>query len=658
MNANVMNVVSVQEQLRHFASSNSFWTDLELIFGTEYNQAIAQNFRNQWLNNDFSSLPVIKILSSEILGNALGGYAISTNTIYLSDSFLATATSQQITALVLEEIGHFIDANINTVDPEGDEGELFSLLVRGITPGEAELNRIQNENDHETIVIDGQEITIEMGTTITTTTSVDNPITINGTGISGASIDQVGVFMNSGVSVSSTGNATITITGKGWDDSSSGSHAGFWAQSGGFITSVKGAIVINGTAGQGNGSNRGVYLQSGAYISSTDTATITVTGTGSSASTSTGNNGVYVTNTNSRITSLNGNIKITGTSGGGTNTNNGVHLPGGGSISSTGNATITVTGNSLNSTTGTGNRGVNIGGSSTSSTSITSLNGDINVTGTGGGGTSNNQGVFLDSNGSISSTGIGNITVIGIGGSGTSGSDGIGIQNTNSKIQSNTGNISLTGTATGSNFGINLGTNNSIISTSGQISLLGNTINLNNNSTISSGGAVYINSDSDGQPGITTLGATVTVVASTLFLNDTMTVNYNGGATARFDKIQLTGTLDLNGSTLSLDLTGYSATFGQQFTLIDNDGVDVVTGTFSGLAEGATVGTSNSLDVLITYQGGDGNDVQLYIPSNQAPTDLALSANTINENVVIGTGVLIGNITITDADASGNNNVL
>ena len=43
---------------------------------------------------------------------------------------------------------------------------------------------------------------------------------------------------------------------------------------------------------------------------------------------------------------------------------------------------------------------------------------------------------------------------------------------------------------------------------------------------------------------------------------------------------------------------------------------------------------------------------------NEAPTNLTLSANTITENTVIGTGVKIGDITITDPDATGNNNVL
>jgi phosphodiesterase/alkaline phosphatase D-like protein len=43
---------------------------------------------------------------------------------------------------------------------------------------------------------------------------------------------------------------------------------------------------------------------------------------------------------------------------------------------------------------------------------------------------------------------------------------------------------------------------------------------------------------------------------------------------------------------------------------------------------------------------------------NEPPTAIALSANTIAENTLIGTGVKIGNLSVTDPDASGNNNVL
>jgi len=43
---------------------------------------------------------------------------------------------------------------------------------------------------------------------------------------------------------------------------------------------------------------------------------------------------------------------------------------------------------------------------------------------------------------------------------------------------------------------------------------------------------------------------------------------------------------------------------------------------------------------------------------NEAPNEIALSANTIIENVAVGAGLLVGQLTVTDPDASGNNNLL
>jgi len=83
-----------------------------------------------------------------------------------------------------------------------------------------------------------------------------------------------------------------------------------------------------------------------------------------------------------------------------------------------------------------------------------------------------------------------------------------------------------------------------------------------------------------------------------------------GTAPGAFDQIAVTGTVSLSNAKLDLSLlSGYAPTSGS-FTIIDNDSLDAVTGTFLGLAEGAsvTVGTTN---FQISYIGGDGNDVVL-----------------------------------------------
>ncbi|MBE9196861.1 cadherin repeat domain-containing protein, partial [Synechocystis sp. LEGE 06083] len=74
------------------------------------------------------------------------------------------------------------------------------------------------------------------------------------------------------------------------------------------------------------------------------------------------------------------------------------------------------------------------------------------------------------------------------------------------------------------------------------------------------------------------------------------------------------------------------------------------------------IGTDNVYDITVTASDGLLSDSQAIVITvtnvNEAPTDLALSANSINENIDTTGGVLIGDLTITDPDASGNNNVL
>ncbi len=81
-----------------------------------------------------------------------------------------------------------------------------------------------------------------------------------------------------------------------------------------------------------------------------------------------------------------------------------------------------------------------------------------------------------------------------------------------------------------------------------------------------------------------------------------------------YDQLKVTGTVDVTSGTLNVSLyNGFKPVLGQKYTIIDNDGTaDAVTGTFTGLAEGATV-TSGKYSFKISYKGGDGNDVVLSV---------------------------------------------
>lgn len=84
------------------------------------------------------------------------------------------------------------------------------------------------------------------------------------------------------------------------------------------------------------------------------------------------------------------------------------------------------------------------------------------------------------------------------------------------------------------------------------------------------------------------------------------------GATYSGYPLRVTGTVALGGATLRFPQPWNGALSpGSTITLIDNDGVDPVSGTFAGLPEGATF-RDGTRYFVITYHGGTGNDVVLY----------------------------------------------
>jgi hypothetical protein len=83
----------------------------------------------QWSSGDFTGIPPIVLLSSADMNGAMGAYAISTGTIYLNADWLATASKDQINAVLTEELGHHLDGSLNAVETPGDEGEYFASLL-------------------------------------------------------------------------------------------------------------------------------------------------------------------------------------------------------------------------------------------------------------------------------------------------------------------------------------------------------------------------------------------------------------------------------------------------------------------------------------------------------------------------------------------------
>ena len=134
--------------------------------------------------------------------------------------------------------------------------------------------------------------------------------------------------------------------------------------------------------------------------------------------------------------------------------------------------------------------------------------------------------------------------------------------------------------------------------------------------------AVTVNNGGTLSPGTS---AGILHVAGNLALNlgATYLVDLNGTAVGtQYDQTDVAGTVTLANATLSLRL-GFSPAAGDQFTIINNDGVDAVSGTFLALPEGGVLVAGGQL-FSISYAGGDGNDVVLAAVIPEAQTWMLL----------------------------------
>jgi Ca2+-binding RTX toxin-like protein len=190
-------LISVRDSLRKFVNEADFDTKMRVAFGEEIDAtevdvsstetktatripSLAKSpilsledpklmflsnlgeIKSAWMVGDFTALPPIEVRLAAELNGANGAFAAANNRIYLALEFLqANPPPEAIAAVVLEEIGHWVDTQLNEVDSLGDEGEIFSALVRGQELDASRLQVLKTEDDTATITLDGQVIEVE-----------------------------------------------------------------------------------------------------------------------------------------------------------------------------------------------------------------------------------------------------------------------------------------------------------------------------------------------------------------------------------------------------------------------------------------------------------------------------------------------------------------
>jgi len=167
-------IATSQVLLTKYALGDEVIGDLTTAFGYKYDRYAASDLITQWQTGEFDSFPEFEIRSSAEINGANGAYSVDTNKIYISEEYLLANTNNisAVSALVLEEYGHYVDASINSVDSAGDEGAIFSGLVRGESFSDGELQQLQQENDKAVITLDGEEIAIEQQVNISVSVMV------------------------------------------------------------------------------------------------------------------------------------------------------------------------------------------------------------------------------------------------------------------------------------------------------------------------------------------------------------------------------------------------------------------------------------------------------------------------------------------------------
>src|SRR5436189_868274 len=155
--------------------------------------------------------------------------------------------------------------------------------------------------------------------------------------------------------------------------------------------------------------------------------------------------------------------------------------------------------------------------------------------------------------------------------------------------------------------------------------------------------------------------AVATLRTGSLSIMMGLAADLNPGGTS--DQVKVTGGVSLAGT---LQLTFFRAPSpGQSFTLIDNDGIDGVSGIFDNLPEGSEISTGYGSKLRLTYKGGAGNDVVLgqscstttktatttTLAQNRATTEMHQPV-TFTATVTATSGVAAGSVTFFDGSSS------
>jgi len=345
--------------------------------------------------------------------------------------------------------GNVLNTDINTAL---NGGTSVDLTASGSIEVAASISKTAGSDATLTLAA-GTDITIDSSVAISSTSGKLNTILDADTALGGGAIT-----MNSGSSITSNGgNITMgggeatpsnIVAGTGYAIGDAAYHSGI-TLNGASLLSNNGSISLNGEGFNGgvNVTLNGVFIEGGSVIEST-TGAITINGIAGVGGCC--NMGVWITGSGTLVSSAYGSINLTGNGNDGSNYGYGIFFDGQAVISSTGSgagaATITLNGTGSSGSSGN-NYGIIMDGEGGGNPSISSVDGAVELTGTGGGGANS---IGIVSSTPIIATGSAPITIMGTASDGATGisMSGIGGSTDNGNITLIADSVDLTSVQT------------------------------------------------------------------------------------------------------------------------------------------------------------------------------------------------------------------
>ena len=150
------------DDLVTFQDDPEFLDKLETAYGENILADEATEAIESLINGEANtSLEIVQIDNLET--NA--AFATVNSTIYLSQDFIEAnqENPENVSTVILEEWGHYLDSILNDTDTLGDEGAIFANLVKGYN---FDLDLLQSEDDSTILDINGEDVLVEQTTDI------------------------------------------------------------------------------------------------------------------------------------------------------------------------------------------------------------------------------------------------------------------------------------------------------------------------------------------------------------------------------------------------------------------------------------------------------------------------------------------------------------